>query len=115
MLADGLYRRFPKPDFVLGMHDDDTLPAGTIGYHAGAFRAQSIAPTITIFGRGGHGAMPHNTIDPVVIAARTVLALQTVVSRENNPVDPVVLTIGSIFQASIVTSASTSTRVAIPI
>ena len=69
---------------------------GTIGFHAGPFRAISISPTITIYGRGGHGAMPHNTIDPIVMAARTVMALQTIVSRENNPMDPVVLTIGSI-------------------
>lgn len=96
MLRDGLFTRFPKPDFVIGLHDDDTLPSGTIGYHAGYFRAQSISPTITLYGRGGHGAMPYNTVDPVVMAARTVLALQTIVSRENNPMDPVVVTIGSI-------------------
>jgi hippurate hydrolase len=96
MLKDGLFQRFPKPDFVLGVHDDDTLPAGTVGYHAGVFRAAMAAPVITIFGRGGHGAMPHNTVDPVVIAARTVLTLQTIVARENNPLDPVVVTVGSI-------------------
>ncbi len=96
MLKDGLFTRFPKPDFVLGLHDDDTMPAGTIGYHAGFFRASSISPTIVIRGRGGHGAMPFNTVDPILIAARTVMSLQTIVSRENNPMDPVVLTIGSI-------------------
>ena len=96
MLADGLFTRFPKPDFVVGFHDDDTMPAGTIGFHPGPFRAMSISPTITLFGRGGHGAMPFNTVDPVVMASRTVLALQTIVSRENNPMDPVVVTIGSI-------------------
>ena len=96
MLKDGLFERFPKPDFVIGIHDDDTMPAGTIGFHPGPFRAMSISPTITMYGRGGHGAMPYNTIDPVVMAARTVMALQTVVSRENNPMDPIVLTIGSI-------------------
>jgi hippurate hydrolase len=96
MLKDGLFTRFPKPDYVIGLHDDDTMPAGTIGFHAGPFRAMSISPTVTMYGRGGHGAMPYNTIDPVVMAARTVMALQTVVSRENNPMDPVVLTIGSI-------------------
>lgn len=96
MLKDGLFTRFPKPDYVLGLHDDDTMPAGTIGYHAGPFRAISISPTLTIYGRGGHGAMPFNTVDPVVLAARTVMALQTIVSRENDPMDPVVLTIGSI-------------------
>ena len=96
MLKDGLFERFPKPDFVIGIHDDDTMPAGTIGFHPGPFRAMSISPTLTLFGRGGHGAMPYNTIDPIVMAARTVMALQTVVSRENNPMDPVVVTIGSI-------------------
>lgn len=96
MLNDGLFTRFPRPDYVFGLHDDDTMPAGTIGFHAGFFRASSISPTIVIRGRGGHGAMPFNTVDPVVIAARTVLSLQTIVSRENNPMDPVVLTIGSI-------------------
>lgn len=96
MLKDGLFTRFPRPDFALSLHDDDTMPAGTIGYHPGFFRAMSDAVTITVYGRGGHAAMPHNTIDPVVLAARIVLTLQTVVSRENNPVDPVVVTVGSI-------------------
>jgi len=96
MLKDGLFSRFPKPDYVIGLHDDDTMPSGTLGFHAGPFRAISISPTVTLYGRGGHGAMPYNTIDPVVMAARTVMALQTIVSRENNPMDPVVLTIGSI-------------------
>jgi hippurate hydrolase len=72
------------------------MAAGTIGYHPGYFRAMSDAVTITVYGRGGHAAMPHNTIDPVVLAARIVLSLQTIVARENNPVDPVVVTIGSI-------------------
>ena len=96
MLKDGLFTRFPKPDFVLGLHDDDTLPAGTIGYHAGFFRASMAAPVITIVGRGGHGAVPQNTVDPIVIAARTIMSLQTIVARENNPLDPLVVTIGSI-------------------
>jgi hippurate hydrolase len=96
MLTDGLFTRFPRPDFALSLHDDDTMPAGTIGYHPGYFRAMSDAVTLTVYGRGGHAAMPYNTVDPVVLAARIVLALQTVVSRENNPVDPVVVTIGSI-------------------
>jgi amidohydrolase len=96
MLKDGLFARFPKPDFVLGLHDDDTLPAGTIGYHAGFFRASMAAPVITIVGRGGHGAVPQNTVDPIVIAARTIMNLQTIVARENNPLDPLVVTIGSI-------------------
>jgi hippurate hydrolase len=96
MLKDGLLTRFPRPDFALGLHDDDTMPAGTIGYHPGYFRSMSDVVTMTVFGRGGHGAMPHNTVDPVVLASRIVLALQTIVSRENNPVDPIVITVGSI-------------------
>ena len=96
MLADGLFTRFPRPDFALSLHDDDSMAAGTIGYHPGYFRAMSDVVTITVYGRGGHAAMPHNTIDPIVLAARIVLSLQTVVSRENNPVDPVVITVGSI-------------------
>ena len=96
MLEDGLFTRFPRPNFALSLHDDDTMPAGTIGYHAGLFRAMSDRVDITVYGRGGHAAMPHNTIDPVVLASRIVLSLQTIVSRENNPSDPVVITVGSI-------------------
>jgi hippurate hydrolase len=96
MLKDGLFTRFPRPDFALSLHDDDTMPSGTIGYRAGLFRAMSDRVEITVYGRGGHAAMPHNTIDPVVLAARIVLSLQTIVSRENNPSDPVVITVGSI-------------------
>jgi amidohydrolase len=95
MLADGLFTRFPRPDFALSLHDDDTMPAGTIGYHPGFFRAMSDQVTITVFGRGGHAAMPHNTVDPIVLASRIVVALQTVVSRETSAVDPVVVTVGS--------------------
>jgi hippurate hydrolase len=105
MLKDGLFTRFPRPDFALSLHDDDTMSSGTIGYHPGLFRAMSDNVTVTVYGRGGHAAMPYNTIDPVVLASRIVLALQTVVSRENNPNDPVVLTVGSIHggtQANII-------------
>lgn len=105
MLKDGLFTRFPKPDYALSMHDDATMPSGTIMYHAGAFRASSDVVNITVFGQGGHGAVPHEARDPIVIAARLVMALQTLVSRENNPIDPVVITIGSIHggtQANII-------------
>jgi hippurate hydrolase len=105
MIKDGLFTRFPKPDFALSMHDEGTLPAGQVGYHAGYFRAAADTVTITVFGQGGHGAAPHDTRDPVVMAARIVMALQTLVSRENNPMDPVVITVGSIHggtQANIV-------------
>src|ERR1700722_8123187 len=96
MLKDGLFVRFPKPDFAVGLHDDDTLAAGVIGYHAGFFRAAVDLLTVTIFGRGGHGAMPQNTVDPVVIAARTTLTWQTIVSRETDPQSPAVITVGAI-------------------
>src|SRR5579863_3023881 len=96
MLKDGLFTRFPRPDFALSLHDDDTMPAGTIGYHPGPFRAMSDGVTMVVHGRGGHAAMPMNAVDPIVLAARIVLALQTIVSRENNPTDPVVITVGSI-------------------
>ncbi len=96
MLKDGLFTRFPRPDFALSLHDDDTMPAGTIGYHPGPFRSMADSVTIVVHGRGGHAAMPMNTVDPIVLAARIVLALQTIVSRENNPTDPVVITVGSI-------------------
>ena len=96
MLKDGLFTRFPRPDFALSLHDDDTMPAGTIGYHPGPFRSMSDGVTIVVHGRGGHAAMPMNTVDPIVLASRIVLALQTIVSRENNPIDPVVITVGSI-------------------
>ena len=100
MLKDGLFTRFPRPDFALSLHDDDTMPAGTIGYRPGLFRAMSDNVTITMLGRGGHAAMPHSTIDPIVISARVILSLQTVVSRETNPVQPVVITVGSIHGGS---------------
>lgn len=96
MLKDGLFTRFPKPNYALSLHDEATLPAGQIGFHPGFFRASADAVDVTIFGRGGHGAAPQDTVDPIVIAARTVLALQTLVSRENNPMDPAVITVGSI-------------------
>jgi len=105
MLKDGLFTRFPKPDYALSFHDDATMPSGTIMYHAGPFRASSDVVTITINGQGGHGAVPHEARDPIVLAARLVLALQTLVSRENNPIDPVVITVGSIHggtQANII-------------
>src|SRR5262249_49332397 len=72
------------------------MPAGVIGYHAGPFRSMSDNVTITVYGRGGHAAMPMNTVDPIVLASKIVLALQTIVSRETNPVEPVVVTVGSI-------------------
>ena len=96
MLKDGLFTRFPKPDYALSLHDEATLPAGTVGYHPGFFRASADSVDVTIFGQGGHGAIPHFTIDPIVMASQFVLAVQTIVSRENNPIEPAVITVGSI-------------------
>src|SRR4029434_9745062 len=73
-----------------------TSPAASFGYGRGLFRAMSDSLSIVVYGRGGHAAMPHNTVDPVVLASRIVISLQTIVSRENNPVDPIVITVGSI-------------------
>jgi hippurate hydrolase len=96
MLADGLFTRFPRPDYALAVHDDARYPAGIIGFHAGPILSHVNSVKITIFGRGGHGARPESTVDPIVIAARTVVALQTIVSRETSPFDPAVVTVGSI-------------------
>ncbi len=96
MLKDGLFTRFPHPDYALAIHDDARFPAGLIGYHAGPIMSNVDTINVTIFGVGGHGARPEATIDPIVIASRTVLALQTIVSREISPFDPAVLTVGSI-------------------
>ena len=100
MIADGLFTRFPKPDFALGIHDEQSLPAGVVGFHAGYFRANSTGLDMTVYGKGGHGAFPQDAIDPVMIAARIVMGLQTIVSRENNPFDPAVITVGSIHGGS---------------
>lgn len=95
MVADGLMTRFPKPDFVLGVHVANTLPAGSIAIVPGAASAASNSVDITFYGRGGHGSAPHRTIDPIVIAARTVVTLQTIVAREVDPLDSAVVTVGT--------------------
>jgi hippurate hydrolase len=96
MLNDALYTRFPRPTYVLALHDNATLEAGKVGYVEGYALAAVNSVDITIRGVGGHGAYPHTTKDPVVVAAQVVLALQTIVSRENSPFDPAVVTVGSI-------------------
>lgn len=96
MLADGLYERFAKPDFAIALHDWATLEAGKVGYRPGQFMAATDSINVTIRGVGGHGASPQSTKDPVVMAAETVLALQTITSRERSPLDPVVVTVGKI-------------------
>ncbi|HET8668094.1 MAG TPA: amidohydrolase [Terriglobales bacterium] len=96
MLKDGLYTRFPKPDYALSVHDASDAPVGMMYYTPGPALAGSDSVDITIYGRGGHGALPQTTVDPVVIAARTVLALQTIIAREKDPRDPGVITVGVI-------------------
>ncbi len=96
MLRDRLYERFPRPNFAIALHDNATMPAGQIGYCPGYFMANSDSVNITIRGLGGHGAAPQSTKDPVVVASEVVVALQTIVSRENSPLDPVVVTVGAI-------------------
>ena len=96
MLADGLYTRFPKPDFAIALHDSADVEAGKVTYCPGYAMASSTSVDLVIRGLGGHGSKPESTKDPVVIASQTILALQTIVSRENSPLDPAVVTIGSI-------------------
>jgi amidohydrolase len=96
MVDDGFLKRFPHPDFAIAVHDSGFYPAGTVAIVSGFTMANVDMVDITIYGKGGHGALPHLTIDPVVIAARTVVALQTIVAREVNPLDPAVVTVGSI-------------------
>jgi hippurate hydrolase len=96
MLEDGLFTRFPKPDMALALHVDATLETGKVGYRAGYSLANVDSVNVTMHGRGGHGAAPHTTIDPIVQAAQLVLSLQTLVSRENDPIEPAVVTVGSI-------------------
>lgn len=98
MLDDGLYERFPKPDYVLAFHDAAGIPAGVIGYRPGFALANVDSVNIRVPGVGGHGAYPQSTKDPVVLAARIVTTLQTLVSRELDPQDSAVVTVGS-FQA----------------
>ncbi len=95
MIADGVMNRYPAPDIVLGQHLTP-LPAGVVGVRPGTQMAASDGLTVTLLGRGGHGSRPHATIDPVVMAAATVMRLQTVVSREIDPREMAVVTVGSI-------------------
>jgi len=96
MLADGLFTRFPRPDYCVALHCAPELPAGAVGVTEGYALANVDSVDITIRGVSGHGAWPHKTKDPIVLAAQTVLALQTIVSRETDPTQPAVVTVGSI-------------------
>lgn len=96
MLEDGLYERFPKPDAALALHVAPDLETGKVGYASGPAMASSTGLDLIVRGRGGHGAMPHGTIDPIVLSSLLVLDLQTIVSREVSPIKPAVVTVGSI-------------------
>ena len=96
MLVDGLYTRFPKPDYALAFHDAAApAPAGTIGFTPGYALANVDSVDITVKGVGGHGAYPHTTVDPIVLASNMVMQFQTIVSRNSSPLDPAVITVGS--------------------
>ncbi|HXI11818.1 MAG TPA: amidohydrolase [Thermoanaerobaculia bacterium] len=96
LLNDRLYERFGRPSKVVAFHDSATLEAGKIGYTPGFFMASGDSVNLTIRGVGGHGASPQSTKDPIVLASETILGLQTIISRESSPLDPVVITVGSI-------------------
>jgi amidohydrolase len=96
MLGDDLYSRFGTPTYAIAIHDNATMPAGQIGYCPGYFMASADSVNVTIRGLGGHGASPQSTKDPIVMAAQFINALQTIVSREDSPLDPAVVTVGAI-------------------
>jgi hippurate hydrolase len=96
MIEDGFLQRFPKPDAGIALHVGNLLPAGKVGVAPGTYDTNADSLRITIYGKGGHGSAPHTTIDPIVIAARTILALQTIPSREVKPGEMAVVTVGYI-------------------
>jgi amidohydrolase len=96
MIDDGFMTRFPRPDVAVALHVGNQLPAGKVGIAPGTYDANADSLRITIYGKGGHGSAPHTAIDPIVIAARTILALQTIPSREVKPGEMAVVTVGYI-------------------
>jgi hippurate hydrolase len=100
MIADGLYERFGRPEYGVALHVRPELPSGTVGLGEGVRSSGCLSLDVTVRGRGGHGALPHKTIDPVVLAAQFVLAAQTVVSRQTHPAEMVLVTIGAIHGGS---------------
>ncbi len=100
MIEDGLFDRFPKPDYCLALHVSGDLPTGSVGLVPGFALANVDSVDITVFGRGGHGSRPHETVDPVVAAAQVIVALQTVVSRRVDPLKPGVISVGSVHAGS---------------
>lgn len=96
LLQDGLFERFPKPDFALALHVEPNLEAGTVGYRSGYMMACADLVKVTMRGRGGHGATPHLTVDPVAQAARLIVDLPSIPSREISALEPVVISVGMI-------------------
>ena len=96
MVKAGLFTRFPRPDALLALHVGNELPAGKVGVVSGIYDTNADSLRITVFGKGGHGSAPHTTVDPIVIAARTILTLQTIPSREVKPGELAVVTVGYI-------------------
>src|SRR5256885_3640185 len=96
MLHAGLYDRFGKPAYAVALHDNAEIEAGKIGITAGYYNANVDSVDVTVKGMGGHGAYPHKTKDPITLSAEIINAWQTIASRENNPLDPIVVTVGSI-------------------
>ncbi len=96
MMGDGLFERFPRPDYTVALHVESALAAGEVGYTSGWSHANVDSVDIHLYGRGGHGARPHTTVDPIATAAYLITGLQTLVSRRVDPLDPAVVTVGSI-------------------
>ena len=96
MVKDGLFTRFPKPDIGIALHDSNSMPAGKVSVTPGYFNANADSIRITVYGKGGHGAFPEKTTDPVLIAARIAVTLQSIISREIKPGDAAVITVGYI-------------------
>lgn len=96
MVADGLFNRFPKPDIGIALHDTNSMPVGKVSVTPGYAKANADSVKITVYGRGGHGAFPEKTIDPVLIAARIAVTVQSIVAREIKPGDAAVITVGYI-------------------
>lgn len=100
MLEDGLLERFPC-DAIFAMHNVPGYPAGQLGFYSGPFMASADTVTITIKGTGGHGAVPHKAVDPVVVCSSIVMALQSIVSRNVNPQETAIITVGSLHAGSV--------------
>lgn len=101
MFKAGLYQKIPRPDYAVALHDHAGLEAGKLGYKEGPFMAGVDMVDMTVYGKGGHGAAPHTTIDPIVLSSEIIMAFQTIVSREINPLDAAVITVGSIHGGAV--------------